>query len=67
MNEKEYFQKIDYPVYKEAAKCLGLPDSVLVFSGEHDQYCAALGAGLTENGRGLTFCRNSLGNINYYR
>ncbi len=29
----------------EAAEALGLPESVLVAAGGHDQYCAALGAG----------------------
>lgn len=32
----------------EAARSLGLPTSVSVFSGGHDQYCAALGAGVTK-------------------
>jgi len=38
---------------KEAAKVLGLPNSVLVYSGGHDQYCAALGAGVIKIGEVL--------------
>ena len=42
--------KVIGPLTKEVAKSLGLPTSVLVFSGGHDQYCAALGANVTKPG-----------------
>lgn len=35
---------------KEAAETLGLPDSVVVSTGAHDQYAVALGAGIREAG-----------------
>lgn len=34
----------------EAAEALGLPEDVVVAAGGHDQYCAALGAGVTSPG-----------------
>lgn len=33
-----------------AAKALGLPQSVTVYNGAHDQYCASLGSGAVANG-----------------
>lgn len=33
-----------------AAKALGLPESVAVYNGAHDQYCASLGSGAVANG-----------------
>jgi sugar (pentulose or hexulose) kinase len=37
-------------ILPEAAKELGLSEEVIVVSGGHDQYCAALGAGAVESG-----------------
>ena len=36
-----------------AASALGLPKSVRVYCGAHDQYCAAMGCGLSEEGEVL--------------
>jgi len=35
---------------KEAAYALGLPQSVKVYNGAHDQYCAAIGGGVISGG-----------------
>jgi sugar (pentulose or hexulose) kinase len=40
----------------EVAQSLGLPPGVLVVNGGHDQYCAALGAGVVEPGDMLLSC-----------
>lgn len=40
----------------EAAAATGLPHSALVVNGAHDQYCAAVGAGVTRPGRMLLSC-----------
>lgn len=39
-----------------AAQALGLPQATVVASGGHDQYCAALGAGVTDVGDCLLSC-----------
>jgi sugar (pentulose or hexulose) kinase len=41
------------PLTRESSRSLGLPKSVLVYSGGHDQYCAALGAGVRKPGEAL--------------
>ena len=38
------------------AEATGLPRDVLVVNGAHDQYCAAVGTGVTEPGRVLLSC-----------
>jgi sugar (pentulose or hexulose) kinase len=38
---------------RSAAGVLGLPESVIVVAGGHDQYCAALGAGVIDAGDAL--------------
>jgi xylulokinase len=39
-----------------AAQALGLPQSVLVVNGAHDQYCAAVGAGVLHPGETMLSC-----------
>jgi len=40
----------------DAAACTGLPAGLPVFNGAHDQYCAAVGAGVTAAGATLLSC-----------
>jgi xylulokinase len=40
----------------QAAEATGLPRDTLVVNGAHDQYCAAVGAGVTRPGRVLLSC-----------
>ena len=40
----------------EASRETGLPESVLVVNGAHDQYCAALGAGVLKQGDVMLSC-----------
>jgi len=40
----------------QASEATGLPRDVLVVNGAHDQYCAAVGAGVTRPGRVLLSC-----------
>lgn len=40
----------------EAAEATGLPTETLVVNGAHDQYCAAVGTGVTRSGRVLLSC-----------
>lgn len=40
----------------EASRETGLPESVLVVNGAHDQYCAALGAGVLKQGDIMLSC-----------
>jgi len=40
----------------EASRATGLPRDVLVVNGAHDQYCAAVGTGVTRPGRVLLSC-----------
>ncbi|MGE5602300.1 MAG: FGGY-family carbohydrate kinase, partial [Nitrososphaerales archaeon] len=40
----------------EAAKETGLPRETLIINGAHDQYCAAVGTGVTRPGRVLLSC-----------
>jgi xylulokinase len=40
----------------EAAEATGLPRDTLVVNGAHDQYCAAVGTGVTRPGRVLLSC-----------
>jgi xylulokinase len=40
----------------QASKETGLPESVLVVNGAHDQYCAALGSGVLEPGDVMLSC-----------
>jgi len=40
----------------EASRSTGLPSSVLVVNGAHDQYCAALGAGVQKQGDVMLSC-----------
>jgi len=40
----------------EASREIGLPQSVLVINGAHDQYCAALGAGVLKPGDVMLSC-----------
>jgi len=40
----------------EASEVLGLPYDVLVVNGAHDQYCAAVGTGVTQPGEVLLSC-----------
>ena len=47
------------PLTAEAAALTGLPRSVLVVNGGHDQSCAALSAGVTQPGRVLLACGTS--------
>jgi xylulokinase len=39
-----------------ASEATGLPRDVLVVNGAHDQYCAAVGSGVTRPGRALLSC-----------
>jgi xylulokinase len=41
---------------REAAEEMGLPQSVLVVNGAHDQYCAALGTGVLHPGSVMLSC-----------
>jgi sugar (pentulose or hexulose) kinase len=41
------------PLSSSAAEILGLPEAVVVVAGGHDQYCAALGAGVIDGGDAL--------------
>ncbi len=43
-------------ITKKAGQEIGLPESVLVVNGAHDQYCAALGAGVLEPGDVMLSC-----------
>jgi len=43
-------------VLPETARLLGLPDGVVVVNGAHDQYCAAIGTGVTIPGEILLSC-----------
>jgi len=43
-------------ITQEAAAATGLPQDTLVVNGAHDQYCAAVGAGVTWPGRVLLSC-----------
>ncbi len=52
-------QNSGFPVGKltqQASEEIGLPDSVLVVNGAHDQYCAALGSGVLEKGDVMLSC-----------
>ncbi len=52
-------QPSGYPVGRltdEASEETGLPRDVLVVNGAHDQYCAAVGAGVTRAGQVLLSC-----------
>lgn len=40
----------------EAARATGLPPDTLLVNGAHDQYCAAVGTGVTQPGRVLLSC-----------
>jgi len=44
------------PLTASAAKAIGLDGDVLVVNGAHDQYCAAVGTGVTEPGKVLLSC-----------
>ncbi len=44
------------PLTRQASNAVGLPRDLLVVNGAHDQYCAAVGAGVTRPGPVLLSC-----------